>query len=88
VLVEKSGAGRWKAETGAGPRAELLHVLTLPDLDRVGAIQSYWGNPKTRTFGELLIDCDEDRTLERFWSRCCGRPIGDAKAFERTPRSR
>ena len=30
---------------------------------RVGAIQSYWGNPKTRNFGELLIDCDEDRTL-------------------------
>jgi len=21
------------------------------------------GNPKTRTFGELLIDCEEDRTL-------------------------
>jgi hypothetical protein len=28
-----------------------------------GAIQSYWGNPKTRSFGELLIDCEEDRTL-------------------------
>jgi hypothetical protein len=35
----------------------------LPDLERVGAVQSYWGNPKTRNFGELLIDCDEDRTL-------------------------
>jgi hypothetical protein len=23
----------------------------------------YWGNPKTRTFAELLIDCEEDRTL-------------------------
>jgi hypothetical protein len=23
----------------------------------------YWGNPKTRTFGELLIDCEEDWTL-------------------------
>ena len=44
-------------------RAELLHVLTLPDFERVGAIQSYWGNPDTRTFGELLIDCEEDRTL-------------------------
>jgi hypothetical protein len=41
----------------------LLHVLTLPDLDRVGAIQSYWGNPKTRAFGELLIDYEEDQTL-------------------------
>ena len=24
-------------------RAELLHVLTLPDFDRVDAIGSYWG---------------------------------------------
>ena len=35
----------------------------LPDFDRVDRIGSYWGNPKTRTFGELLIDCEEDRTL-------------------------
>jgi hypothetical protein len=46
---------------GPARRAELLHVLTLPDLDRVGAIQSYWANSETRTFGELLIDCEEDR---------------------------
>jgi hypothetical protein len=37
----------------------------LPDLDRVGAIYTYWGNAATRTFGELLIDCEEDRTLGR-----------------------
>jgi hypothetical protein len=48
---------------GPAPRAELLHLLTLPDFDRVGAIQSYWANPETRAFGELLIDCEEDRTL-------------------------
>ena len=48
---------------GPAPRAELLHVLMLPDLERVGMIQSYWGNPATRTFAELLIDCEEDRTL-------------------------
>jgi hypothetical protein len=35
--------------------------LRPPDLD-VG-IGSYWGNPRTRTFAELLIDCEEDRTL-------------------------
>jgi hypothetical protein len=35
----------------------------LPDFDRADAIGSYWGNPKTRTFPELLIDCEEDRTL-------------------------
>ena len=48
---------------GPAPRAELLHVLRLPDFDRADAIGSYWGNPKTRTFAELLIDCEEDRTL-------------------------
>jgi hypothetical protein len=48
---------------GPAPRAELLHVPLPPDFERVGAIQSYWGNPVTRSFGELLIDCEEDRTL-------------------------
>ena len=48
---------------GPALRAELLHVLMLPNYDRADAIGSYWGNPKTRTFGELLIDCEEDRTL-------------------------
>lgn len=33
-----------------------------PDLDRADRIGSYWGNPATRTFGELLIDREEDRT--------------------------
>jgi hypothetical protein len=47
----------------SGPRAELLHVLMLPDFDRADAIGSYWGNPKTRTFAKLLIDCEEDRAL-------------------------
>ena len=45
------------------PRAELLHVLMLPDFDRADRIGEFWGNPKTRTFAELLIDCEEDRTL-------------------------
>ena len=48
---------------GPAPRAELLHVLMLPGFDRPDAIGSYWRNPKTRAFGELLIDCEEDRTL-------------------------
>jgi hypothetical protein len=34
----------------------------LPDFERADRIGSYWGNPKTRTFAELLIDCEEDRT--------------------------
>jgi hypothetical protein len=42
-------------------RAELLHVLRLPDFDRADAIGTFWGHPETRTFGELLIDLEEDR---------------------------
>ena len=48
---------------GPAPRAELLHVLMLPDFDRADRIGEFWGNPKTRTFAELLIDCEEDRVL-------------------------
>jgi hypothetical protein len=48
---------------GPAPRAELLRVLVLPDFERADQIGAYWGNPKTRTFAELLVDCEEDRTL-------------------------
>jgi len=46
---------------GPAPRAELLHVLMLPDFYRVDAIGTFWGHPETRTFGELLIDLEEDK---------------------------
>ena len=46
---------------GPAPRAELLHVLMLPDFERADRIGEFHGNPKTRTFAELLIDCEEDR---------------------------
>jgi hypothetical protein len=48
---------------GPAPRAELLHVLMLPDFDRADRIGEFWGHPESRTFAELLIDCEEDRTL-------------------------
>jgi hypothetical protein len=48
---------------GPAPRAELHLVLMLPDFERADRIGEFWGNPKTRTFAELLIDCEEDRTL-------------------------
>jgi hypothetical protein len=48
---------------GPAPRAELLHVLMLPDFERADRIGEFWGNPRTRAFAELLIDCEEDRTL-------------------------
>jgi len=33
----------------------------LPDFDGADRIGEFWGHPETRTFGELLIDCEEDR---------------------------
>jgi hypothetical protein len=47
---------------GPAPRAELLHVLMLPDFGR-RRDRLVLGNPKTRTFAKLLIDCEEDWTL-------------------------
>jgi hypothetical protein len=44
-------------------RAELLHVLMLPDFERADRIGEFWGYPESRAFAELLIDCEEDRTL-------------------------
>jgi hypothetical protein len=35
---------------GPAPRAELLHVLTLPDFERADRIGEFWGNPNTRTY--------------------------------------
>jgi hypothetical protein len=47
---------------GPAPRAELLHVLMLPDLERA-EIGEFWGYPESRAFAELLIDWEEDRTV-------------------------
>jgi hypothetical protein len=35
----------------------------LPDFERADRIGEFWGYPKSRAFAELLIDCEEDRTL-------------------------
>ena len=35
----------------------------LPDFERAERIGEFWGNPRTRTFAELLMDCEEDRVL-------------------------
>ena len=62
------GAGRTPtpgAPRRARPRsrAELLHVLMLPDFERADRIGEFWSYPESRTFADLLIDCEEDRTL-------------------------
>jgi hypothetical protein len=48
---------------GPAPRAELLHVLMLPDFERADRIGEFWGYPESRAFAEVPIDCEEDRTL-------------------------
>lgn len=45
------------------PRAELLHVFMLPDFERAERIGEFRSYPQSRTFPDLLIDCEEDRTL-------------------------
>jgi hypothetical protein len=46
---------------GPAPRADLLHVLMLPDFNRADRIGEFWRHPETRTLGELLIDLEEDK---------------------------
>jgi hypothetical protein len=61
---ELDGRLRQRLEAlGPGPPAELLYVLMLPDFERADRIGEFWGYPESRAFAELLIDCEEDRTL-------------------------
>jgi hypothetical protein len=46
---------------GPAPRAELLHVLILPDFERADRIGEFWGYAQSRAFAEVLIDCEEGR---------------------------
>jgi hypothetical protein len=41
---------------GPAPRAELLHVLMLPDFERADRIGEFWSYPQSRAFAELLIE--------------------------------
>jgi hypothetical protein len=44
----------------SGARAELIHVLRLPDFDRADRIGEFCSYPQSRSFGESLIDLEED----------------------------
>jgi hypothetical protein len=63
---------------GPAPRAELLHVLMLPDFERADLIREFWGYPESRAFAELLIDCEEDRVLRAV-------PVGILRDADRVP---
>jgi hypothetical protein len=47
----------------------VLHVLMLPDFERADRIGEFWGYPESGAFAELLIDCEEDRTLRAVLGR-------------------
>ncbi len=42
----KAQLGRRLDALGPAPRAELLHVLMLPDFDRADRIGEFWGTPR------------------------------------------
>jgi hypothetical protein len=48
------------AEARPHPGATMLWL----DLGRVERIGEYWGHPETRSFGELLIDLEEDKAAK------------------------
>jgi hypothetical protein len=64
TLVEMEEALRQRIDAlPKAARAELLHVLTLPDFERADRIGEFWGYPESRAFAELLIECKEVRVL-------------------------
>jgi hypothetical protein len=47
----------------APPVAPSCSTSFVADFERADRIGEFWGYPQSRTFAELLIDCEEDRTL-------------------------
>jgi hypothetical protein len=51
---------------GPEARAILLHVLKLPDLERVRTIGEFHADPRTRPFAQLLVDIEESPHARTF----------------------
>jgi hypothetical protein len=56
-----------------------FHVLMPPDFERADRTGEFWGYPESRAFAELLIDCEEDRTLRRARRHAAGAPAMTAR---------
>ena len=63
--IERALTDRLNA-IGPEARAILLHVLKLPDLERVRSIGEFYGDPRTRTFAQLLVDIEESPHARTF----------------------
>ena len=66
---------------GPAPRAELLHVLMLPDFERADRIGEL-GLPREPAFAELLIDLEEDKAARASgcWPRWSGSSPDSSRA--------
>jgi len=63
MRMRHSPSSRLSSVRNGSRASTVLHVLMLPDFERLTESARTRGNTKTRTFAELLIDCEEDRTL-------------------------
>lgn len=51
---------------GPEARAILLHVLKMPDLERIRSIGEFHSDPRTRSFAQLLVDIEESPHARAF----------------------
>jgi hypothetical protein len=58
-----AGYGRTWTRSARFPAPNCCTSICSPDFDRADRIGEFWSYPESRTFAELLIDCEEDRTL-------------------------